>query len=91
MAPPKKTTKTQEDARASNNCLMTDFFKRACPGRTKKRATLASDELDTCCASPPSSQSKITKKPKKDNAALEDTTAKPLGVVNDKVNIENAV
>ena len=40
---------------------------------------------------PPSSQSKITKKPKKDNAALEDTTAKPLGVVNDKVNIENAV
>ena len=91
--------KTQEEARTSNNCLMTDFFKRGRPGSPKKRATLTSDELDVRRAPPPPSQSKSTKKSKTDNAASAATTAKPLGVVprknyyvgDDKVNLDNAV
>jgi hypothetical protein len=46
MAPPKQPPKTQDEARASNNSLVTDFFKRGIPCRPKKRDTLASDDLD---------------------------------------------
>ena len=99
MAPPKRPPKTQEEARASNNCLMTDFSKCESPGHTNKIVILSSDDLDVCRAPTPPSQAEITKKPKKYNVSPAATTAKPLGVVPRKnysvgyvnINLENAV
>jgi hypothetical protein len=103
MAPPNQPPKTQEEARESNNSLMTDFFKRGRPVRPKKRATLANDDLEVRRAAnlsakkskPPPSQTKSNKSTKTDNAASAATKFKPLVVPrrnysfgNDKVNLE---
>ena len=81
MAPPKPPPRTKEEARASNNLLITNFFKCGRPGYPNKIATLAIYELDVRRAPPPPSQSNITNKPNKDNAASAATTANPLGVI----------
>ena len=78
MVPPKRPPKKQEEARVSNNCLITDLFKRGSPGRPKKISTIASYELDVHPSPPPPSQPKSTNKPKKYNAASAATTSKPL-------------
>ena len=87
MAPPKRPPKTQEETRASNNCLMTDLFKRGRPVHPKKRATLTSDKLDVSSAPPPPSQDNRTKKPNKYNVSSASTTAKPMGVVPGKTTL----
>jgi hypothetical protein len=45
MAPPLKGYKSEEAAQAAGNFAMTDFFKRARPGRPKKRGNQASDSI----------------------------------------------
>jgi hypothetical protein len=69
MAQPKQLPNTREEAMENNNPITTGFFKRGRPFHSKKRATLASDELAVWCAAnssakntPPPSQAKSTKK-----------------------------
>jgi hypothetical protein len=44
MAPKKRTPKTKEEGKEDGNHFMTDFFKRARPGRPKKRGNLSRDK-----------------------------------------------
>jgi type IV secretory pathway VirB10-like protein len=106
MAPPRQPPKTWEEVRERNNSLVTDFFKCGHPGRSKRRVTIASDQLEVCRAAnssakkskPPPSQTKSTNQSKTCNAASEATTVKPLVVPrrnyyvgDDKVILGNAV